>query len=184
MRSTSGDLVARSAEFWLDRVNKPDVIGFPQHAFDLAVTIVRCESRGRVAECIASIRVGSMGKQLFHNIDVTAICRPHQRRTFGDVPCIAVSVMGKQNFDRSHSAVLRRVHQRGLAVEIFGVDISSILEKHLHQLHVAPFGGKHKCRVAVAVARIHIGSLTKLGYRRPDVPLIRSRYYRFRIGLF
>jgi hypothetical protein len=36
------------------------------------VTIARCESRGRVTKCIASIRVGSMGKRLFHNINVTA----------------------------------------------------------------------------------------------------------------
>jgi hypothetical protein len=64
-------LAARSAELGLDRV-KTDVIGFPQHTFDLAVTIARCESRGRVTKCIASIRVGSMGKQLFHNINVTA----------------------------------------------------------------------------------------------------------------
>ena len=61
------DLAARRAEFGLDRVSKTDVIGFPQHAFDLAVTIARCESRGRVAKCIASIRVGSVGKQFFHN---------------------------------------------------------------------------------------------------------------------
>jgi hypothetical protein len=178
------DLVAHSAEFRLDRVNKTDVIGFPQHAFDVAVTIVRRENSGRVAKCIASIRVGSVGKQLFHNIDVTAICGPHQRRAFGDVSSVAVSMMSKQNFDRSRSAALRRVHQRGLAVEVFGVDISAILEKHLHQLDVASFGGKHKCRVTVAVPRIHIGSIAKLGYRRPDVPLIRSRDYRFRIDLF
>jgi hypothetical protein len=74
MRCSGGEgLAARSAEFASDRVNKTDLIGFPQHAFDLAVTIARCESRGRVAKCIASIRVGSIGKQLLHNIDVTAI---------------------------------------------------------------------------------------------------------------
>src|SRR5260370_42019357 len=168
-------LAARSAEFASDRVNKTDVIGFPQHAFDLAVTIARCESRGRVAKCIASIRVGSVGKQLFHNIDMTAIRGPHQRRTVDDVPCVAVSVMGKQNFDRCRSVVLRRPHQCGLAVEVPGVDISSVLEKHLHQLDVASFGGKHKCRVSVAVARIHLASPVKLGYRRLDVPLICSR---------
>ena len=176
--------MAHSAEFGLDRVDKTDVIGVPQHALELAVTIVRCENRCRVAKCIASIGVGSMGQQLLHNIDVTAIRGSHQRRTFGNIPCVAVGVMGKQNFDGSHSAVLRRVHQRGLAVEVFGVDIGSILEKHLHQLDVASFGGKHKCGVTVAVARIHIGPFAKLGYRRPDVPLIRSRDYRFPIGLF
>ena len=69
-------LAARGAEFGLDRINKSDVIGFPQHAFDLAVTIARCELRGRVAKCMASIRVGSIGKQLFHNINVTAIRGP------------------------------------------------------------------------------------------------------------
>jgi len=95
-----------------------------------------------------------MGKQLFHNIDVTAIRGPHQRRTVDDVPCVAVSVMGKQNFDRCRSVVLRRAHQRGHAVEVLGVDISSVLEKHLDQFDVASFGGKRKCRVAVAVARI------------------------------
>src|ERR1700682_1676874 len=93
-------LAAHRAEFGLGRVNKTDVIGFPQHAFDLAVTIVRCESSSRVAKSIASIRVGAIGKQLFHNINVTAIRGPHQRRTVDDVPGVAVSVMGKQNFDR------------------------------------------------------------------------------------
>jgi hypothetical protein len=69
-------LAARSAESGLDRVNKTDVIGFPQHAFNLAVTIARCESSGRVVKRIASLRVGSIGKQLFHNINVTAIRGP------------------------------------------------------------------------------------------------------------
>ena len=147
-------LAAHSAEFGLDRADKTDVIGFPQHAFDLAVTIARCESRGCVAKCIASFRVGSMGKQLFHNINVAAIRGPHQRRTVMMSPCVAVSVMGKQNFDCCRSVVLRRAHQRSLAVEVRGVDIGSVLKKHLHQLDVASFGGKHKCRVAVAVARI------------------------------
>ena len=168
-------LAARSAELGSDRVNKTDVSGFPQHGFDFAVTTARCESRGRVAKCIASIRVGSTGQQLLHNIDVTAIRGPHQRRTVDDVPCVAVSVMGKQNFDRCRSVVLRRPHQCGLAVEVPGVDISSVLEKHLHQLDVASSGGKHKCRVAVAVARIHIASPVKLGYRRLYVPLIGYR---------
>ena len=104
-------LASRRAEFGLDRVNKTDVIGLPQHAFDLAVTTMRCEGRGRIAKCIASIRVGSTGKQLLHNINVTAIRGPHQRRTVDDVPCVAVSVMGKQNFDRCRSIVLRRSHQ-------------------------------------------------------------------------
>src|SRR6266480_8080017 len=168
----------RSAEFGLDSTKR--MSSASQQAFDLAVTVARCESCGRVAECIASIRVGSIGKQLFHNINVTAIGGPHQRRIVDDVRGVAVSVVGKQNFDRCRAAVLRRAHQRGLAVVVPGVDISSVLEKHLHQLDVTSFGGKHKCRVAVAVARIRIGSLAKLGYRRLDVPLIRSRDHRFR----
>src|SRR3984893_8401196 len=168
-------LAARRAEFGLDRVDNTDVIGFPQHAYDLAVTIVRGERSSRVAKCIASIRVDAIGKQLFHNINVTAIRGPHQRRTVDDVTGVAVSVMGKQNFDRYRPVVRRRSHQRGLAVEVPGVDISSVLEKHLHQLGVASFGGKYKRRVAVAVARIHIGSLLKPGYRRLDVPLIGCR---------
>src|SRR5450631_1497026 len=168
-------LAARRAEFGLDRVNKTDVIGFPQHALDLAVTIMRCEGSGRVAKCIAGICVGAIGEQLFHNIDVAAIRGPHQGRTVDDVPGVAVSVMEKQNFDRYRPVVRRRPHQRGLAVEVPGVDISSVLEKHLHQFGVASFGGKYKRRIAVAIARIHIGSLLKPGYRRLDVPLIGSR---------
>ena len=35
------DLVAHSAEFGLDRVNKTDVIGFPQHAFDVIARRIR-----------------------------------------------------------------------------------------------------------------------------------------------
>jgi hypothetical protein len=58
-------LAARRAEFGLDRVSKADVIGFPQHAFDLAVTIVRGERSGRVAKCIAGIRVGAIGTQRY-----------------------------------------------------------------------------------------------------------------------
>ena len=52
-------LATHSAELRL--VDQTDVVGFPQHAFNLAVTIARCESRGRVAKCIASLYVGPMG---------------------------------------------------------------------------------------------------------------------------
>src|SRR5260370_7742130 len=103
-------LAARGAKFASDRVNKTDVIGFPQHAFDLAVTIARCESRGRVTKCIASIRVGSMGKQLFHNINVPAIPGPHQRRTADYLPSLALTLLANQHFDRSRSPVPRPPH--------------------------------------------------------------------------
>src|SRR6266481_2462172 len=66
-------LAARCAEFGLDRVNKTDVVGFPQHAFDLGVTIARCESSRRVAKCIARIHVGSTAKLRYRRLDVASI---------------------------------------------------------------------------------------------------------------
>ncbi len=183
--SPENALSTRSAEFGLERAFQTGVTGFQQHGFDLAVTIARCEDRGRVAKFVAGSRIGSTGKQLFHDFDVTAIRGPHQGRAVDDVPCVAVGVMGKQNFDRLHSAVPRRAQQRGLAVLVLLVDIGSALEKHLHQFGVASVRGKHQRGVAVAVARTHIGSLIQLRYQCLCVATIRSRDHRFRgiIGL-
>src|SRR5258708_37850107 len=92
-------LAARRAEFGLDRVNKTDVIGFPQQAFDLAVTIARGESGSWVAKCIASLRVRALGKQHFHHINLAATRGPHPMRTLADLPGVAATATSKQNFD-------------------------------------------------------------------------------------
>jgi uncharacterized protein YcsI (UPF0317 family) len=88
-------LAAHGAELGLGLFEKIAVTGLPQHAFYPAVAIAHCERGRRVAKYIAHIRVGSMGKQLLHDVDVAAIRGPHQGRGAGDVRCVAIGVMGK-----------------------------------------------------------------------------------------
>src|SRR5712664_3540104 len=135
-------LAARRAEFGSDRVNKTAVSGFPQHAFDLAVTTARCESRGRVAKCIASIRVGSTGKQLLHNIDVTAIRRPHQRGHAVEVPGVDISSVLEKHLHQLDVASSGGKHKCRVAVAVARIYIGSLRKPSYRSLDVALIGSR------------------------------------------